>query len=58
MIVSSQDQEVADIIGKAMFGWAYTQIPDAKDAIEAVLKALRDNNYVITKVELPTPTDG
>ena len=56
VIVSSQDQEVADIIAKAIFGWASTVIPDAPQCAEAVMQALHDNQYVITKVEPPAET--
>ena len=59
VIVTSQDQEVADIISNALFGWAYDRVsPDSQAAVQAVLQALHDHQYVITKIDLPPPVPG
>jgi hypothetical protein len=53
IIESSQDQEVANIIAASIFGWFVNYIPEAPARAEAVMKALHDAGYVITKVESP-----
>jgi hypothetical protein len=49
LVMQPDEKALTDVIGKALFGWAYDRIPDAQGAVQAVLNALRKDGYVITK---------